>query len=69
MPSDLNINQTTIQLQLSFLIANQVHRPCRLLEEAAVEVEETGHGQDNKRSAGGLVVFRVPSGGTDASHL
>lgn len=35
-----------------FSDCNQVRQSCRLLEEAAVEVGQTGHGQDNKRSAG-----------------
>lgn len=46
-----------------FSDCNQVHQSCRLLKEAAVQVEETEHGQDNKRSAGIACVW-VPGGET-----
>lgn len=52
MSSELNLNQATIQLQLSFLIATRSIILADSGGGAAVEVEETGHGQDNKRSAG-----------------
>lgn len=59
--SVLGMNKNTIRPKFKpsnnptsakFSDCNQVRQPCRLLGEAAVEVEETGHGQDNKRSAG-----------------
>lgn len=65
MPSELKLNRTIIQLQLSFLIATGSVSCADSLGEAAVEVKKTGHGQDNKRSAGGrgLVVLKCPEGG------
>lgn len=51
LPTTRNLNQATIQLQLSFLIATRSVGVARSWEELQWEVEETGHGQDNKRSA------------------
>lgn len=42
-----------------FSDCNQVHQCCRLLAEAAVDVDETGHGQDNKHPTG-VGCVRVP---------
>lgn len=59
LPTTLNLNQATIQLQLSFLIATRSVGVAGSGGGAAVEVEETGHGQDNKRSAVVGCVYRV----------
>lgn len=53
LPRDLDLKQSNNPTSAKFSDCNQVRRSCRLLGEAAVDVGETGHGQDNKRSAGG----------------
>ena len=50
---DLDLKQSNNPTSAKFSDCNQVRRSCRLLGEAAVDVGETGQGQDNKRSAGG----------------
>lgn len=69
LPWDLDLKQSNNPTSAKFSDCNQVRRSCRLLGEAAVDVGETGHGQDNKRSAGGVGVGLCVEWGEDARRL